>query len=157
MIEQELHEMEEAEHFKEEEERLQQEDDETLQMPSQTTSQSSEELPELGGGHCDARDMQAEAEWVTQEPKRPPSAYFLYVWEEEAKMQAASGKGLALEIQKGWQTLDTQLRSQFTFRAEQLQAQYQAQRRDYLEYGRYRVYATTIMPTPPQVHAVMPA
>ena len=49
-------------------------------------------------------------------------------------MQASCDK----ELQNRWQTMDSQVRSHYTFRAEQLQSQYEAQRSKYLQYGGYR-------------------
>ena len=70
-------------------------------------------------------------------------------------MQQSSGNCVALEIHRRWQDLDSQVRVQYEARAEQLQALYRVQIRDYRQRGRYRAFASSIAPSPPHVEATV--
>ena len=89
-----------------------------------------------------------EAEWITLEPKRPPSAYFLYLSEGVGAEPASCRSDAALaDLQKRWQSMDSLARSHYASRAEQLQSQYEVQRSEYLQFGRYRASVHCIAPT----------
>lgn len=82
-----------------------------------------------------------EAAWVHAEPKRPPSAYFLYMEDAKSKIDGEIDAAAIQKIQSGWKHLDAQIRETHESEASKLQAVYDEQRFDYLEYGRYKVQA----------------
>ena len=82
-------------------------------------------------------------EWSTAEPKRPPSAYFLWVAECGKNHDGEAGNKGASELCKQWRNMDQIERSSFTDRERRLQAQYQEELAEFREKGRYRVRTWT--------------
>ena len=107
----------------------------TRQEPMGTRS---EETP----AEADDMVLQSEGEWVMQEPKIPPSAYFLYAAEEKQRMPKTLCKTSAREIQNGWSKMDSDTKAEFETRASQLRMQYQVQLREYKQCGRFRLTAS---------------
>ena len=75
------------------------------------------------------------------EPKRPPSAYYLYVADERENIEGPLSDGTVLHFQKGWEALGPERKEEYQSRAEQMQLQYDSQVSEYRENERFDAFA----------------
>jgi len=107
------------------------------QSSGEASSSSSQVQPQPAPSLVATADI--ETEWVTSEPKRPQSAFFLFASKAKEKTRGSVSKDTVLEMQESWKTLDPLSKSHYVRQAQQLQSQYEAQRSEYAQGGRYRV------------------
>ena len=68
-----------------------------------------------------------------QEPKRPLSAYALYVDQRKQNLTCPMNASIAAEIRTGWSYLDTQARRAFEDLAEMAKLEYERHLTEYLK------------------------
>ena len=78
---------------------------------------------------------------VHVEPKRPPSAYFLFLSRKRRHWEAESGSARPLDhrLPAEWQEMNAEDRKVYEIEASNLQATYEQQLIEYRAHGRYRV------------------
>ena len=81
-------------------------------------------------------------EWISEEPKRPQSAYFIFVGEEKDKLLGntpSCGWGdFAKELSMKWKSLDPNCTGLYENRANLMASDYERRRVEFREYGMYR-------------------
>ena len=81
---------------------------------------------DLVTAYSDDRTVGASADrtaWCHDEPKCPPSAFFLYANSEKTKLGRPPTREELLSIQRGWQQLDADSKQAFAQEADQLQVE----------------------------------
>ena len=86
---------------------------------------------------CDTQETTDVMEWVSTEPKRPPSAFFLYTNEAKQRYPQPLVRQHIMEIQQGWSVMDPDLKSSYNTRASFLKEAYDRHHSQYREYGCY--------------------
>jgi len=75
--------------------------------------------------------------WIFAEPKRPPSAYLLYVRDNKDNIDAGSPSEKCSYLNRGWQNLEGDTRQKYVAEASSLHEVYMVQHAEFQEFGRY--------------------
>eukprot|EP00928_Gymnodinium_smaydae_P078786 TRINITY_DN62864_c2_g1_i1.p1 TRINITY_DN62864_c2_g1~~TRINITY_DN62864_c2_g1_i1.p1 ORF type:complete len:1324 (-),score=421.87 TRINITY_DN62864_c2_g1_i1:282-3959(-) len=75
-----------------------------------------------------------------QEPKRPPSAYFIFVSESRGKTESTKMGDQAKELTKMWNELDPEKKKEVEERAKEMKAKYDKEMEEYRNSAGYKKY-----------------
>mmetsp|Transcript_56351 Transcript_56351/g.158843 ORF Transcript_56351/g.158843 Transcript_56351/m.158843 type:complete len:1194 (+) Transcript_56351:47-3628(+) len=74
------------------------------------------------------------------EPKRPPSAYFIFVQEKRSSFSSGKVGDIAKQLTTMWSSLSTEERKQYESKAEELKAQYEKDLAEYKSSAGFKKY-----------------
>ena len=106
------------------------------ELPASNKKTSGELLPT-------SVPSEAEAEWVPAEPRRPPSAYFLFVRSRCRAFGESSAEYLK-RLGAEWSALPNEQLAVWSGSAAQLEESFKKQKQEYRKYGKYKEDVATL-------------
>lgn len=118
-------------------------------------------IPHLNGpgdvkaGPCEGHDPRAvsHGQWVESEPKRPRSAYFLYVMRRRPELHGEA-KHVAHQLNCEWKQMASEERHKYEAMSTALQCEYDRQCAEFNQFGRYRPAALDLSQEAKEEHQV---
>ena len=77
--------------------------------------------------------------WSSDEPRRPPAAFFMYTQEAIAAHGRQLEREELLDLQRGWKDMAPEQKAAFEERAQQARRIYEKQKHEFQKHGRYEV------------------